>query len=111
MGQTATVGTHKTTVSSNDYWAGIVTYHQTQVVKWNPELIILDTGGWRTVTTKLRMMQARNQFRLPYGVCQRKGEWYVSGFDWEKLKYGEDIRMTGDRVLINRLTGEIVNID
>ena len=55
-----------------------VVYHNTRVVDVTPEHITLDTGGWKTVTTKLRMNQASVQFNLGYTVYQQKGQWFVS---------------------------------
>lgn len=54
-----------------------VVYHNTRVVDATPEHIILDTGGWKTTTTKLRMNQASTQFNLGYTVYQQKGQWFV----------------------------------
>lgn len=70
------VGNYATTIS-NDGVHTIVTYHATQVVKFNDKEIILNTGGWRSKTTKSRMNQASNQFNLGYKVWQECGEWYV----------------------------------
>lgn len=55
-----------------------VVYHNTRVVDVTPEHITLDTGGWKTATTKLRMNQASAQFNLGYSVYQQKGQWFVS---------------------------------
>lgn len=55
----------------------IVRYHNTDVVKFNDKEIILNSGGWRTNTTKTRMDQTRNQFNLPFAVFQKNYEWYV----------------------------------
>jgi|SRR3989304_8627330 len=55
----------------------IVRYHETNVVAFNELEICLDSGGYRTRTTKARMNQAANQFNLPYEVFQHKGEWFV----------------------------------
>lgn len=55
-----------------------VVYHETRVVDVTPEHITLDTGGWKTVTTKRRMNQASVQFNLGYTVYQQKGQWFVS---------------------------------
>lgn len=70
------VGTVSTTVSNDGVYT-IVTYHSTQIVKFNEKEIILNTGGWSTSTTKNRMNQASNQFNLGYQVWQEKGEWFV----------------------------------
>ena len=55
-------------------------YHDTIVVRWNPDgSISLDSGGWTTATTKSRM----NEY-LPNGwmVYQERGVWYLSN-RWE----------------------------
>lgn len=54
-----------------------VKYHATVVVKFDENEIILNSGGWRTVTTKSRMNQTSNEFNLGFGVYQRKGDWFV----------------------------------
>jgi hypothetical protein len=55
-----------------------VIYHQTCVVQVTPDgMITLDSGGWRTATTKTRMNQAASQMRLGFNVQQKAGEWFV----------------------------------
>lgn len=54
-----------------------VIYRGTTVVRWSHDTIVLDTGGWKSVTTKTRMNQAANQFGLGFGVFQRDFEWFV----------------------------------
>ena len=78
MGQNSKVGAHKTTVRT-DGGCTHVTYHHTCVVKFNSDEIILDSGGWRTVTSKLRMNQASNQYGLGFSVYQKDHVWYVDG--------------------------------
>lgn len=56
---------------------GSVTYHSTRVVAWENDIITLNTGGWRSVTTKRKMNQASNQFALGYSVYQKNGDWFV----------------------------------
>ena len=81
MSKTQTLGKHKTTITkelgigSEDYM--VVRYWNTDIVKFNNERIILNTGGWSTVTTKLRMNQASNQFGLGYNVYQKDFNWFV----------------------------------
>ena len=81
MSKTQKLGTHKTTITkelgigSEDYM--VVRYWNTDIVKFNNERIILNTGGWSTVTTKLRMNQASNQFGLGYNVYQKDFNWFV----------------------------------
>lgn len=55
-----------------------VIYHGTRVVTVKPDgTIILNTGGWRTNTTKTRMNQAANEFGLAYRVWQEDFRWFV----------------------------------
>ena len=54
-----------------------VTYHNTLVVEVTPTHIHLDTGGWKTNTTRTRMNQASNQFNLGYQVYQKDFAWFV----------------------------------
>ena len=51
-----------------------ITYHETVIVEFDREHIILRTGGWDTVTTRRKMNQASRQFDLGYGVFRIKGE-------------------------------------
>ena len=70
------VGTHKTSIRS-DGSAIIVRYHYTDVVKFTPKTITLNTGGYFTNTTKTRMNQASNQYGLGYYVFQKNYDWFV----------------------------------
>ena len=71
------VGTHKTvTFTDEDGYAKVV-YHNTAVVAFNKKKVILDSGGWKTATTKTRMNQASRQFRLGYSIFQKNYEWWV----------------------------------
>ena len=63
-----------------------VIYHGTPVVSFNQDKISLDTGGWFTMTTKLRMNQAAHQFNLGYAVIQKKGLWFIH-FKGEIIPY------------------------
>ena len=82
----------------------VVRYHKTDVVRFNSHTVELNTGGWRTPTTKLRMNQAAMQFGLGYKVWQSRGSWFVeydpkpedpSGpYDYQKFE--------GDKVTIDR---------
>ena len=66
-----------------------VIYHQTVVVRFDAIRIILDTGGFKTVTTKCRMMQASNQFGLEDQVYQRDHAWFVD-FDDQTIPFDAD---------------------
>ncbi len=80
MGQTATIGEHKTSVYSRsrdgrEYTC--VKYHATEVVIFSSKAILLDSGGWKSATTKVRMNQASRQYNLGFQVFQKNYEWFV----------------------------------
>ena len=79
MSQQGKIGKHATKVTK-DGTTSTVRYWSTDVVKvdWNTGIITLNTGGWWTVTTKLRMNQASREWGLGYHVYQHKGDWFVS---------------------------------
>ena len=79
MAQQYSVGRRSTTIAT-EKGTTRVTYHQTVVVAFSDKKIILDSGGWRTATTKTRMNQASVQFGLGFSVFQRRFEWFV---DWQ----------------------------
>lgn len=54
-------------------------YHSTAVVQVYPDgTITLNSGGWRSATTKLAMNQASNQDNLGFQVSQRDFDWFVT---------------------------------
>lgn len=77
MTQLDQVGKHATVVLTTDDNTTSVIYHETQVVRFNYDHVILNSGGWQTQTTKTRMNQASNQFNLGFTVVQKQGKWYV----------------------------------
>ena len=52
-------------------------YHQTKVVVWDDEKITLNSGGHMTATTKKRMNEVSEEYRLGYRVFQKAGEWFI----------------------------------
>ena len=49
--------------------------HDTYIITWYADgRTELNSGGWRTVTTKARM----NEFIEGYSISQNRGQWYVS---------------------------------
>lgn len=52
-------------------------YHNTPVVSFNRDKIILNSGGWMTSTTKKRMNQVAEMFNLKYQVYQKDYNWYI----------------------------------
>lgn len=72
-----------------------VVYHGTPVVTFDDMRIKLDTGGWRTATTKTRMNQTANQFGLGFHVSQEDHKWSV--------RYrGQDIAFPGNTLILER---------
>lgn len=76
------LSTYRTKISAV---AGVlynVQYHATTIVQCYEDsgrrVIELNTGGYRTVTTKRKMNQAAWQFALGYTVHQHKHEWFVT---------------------------------
>ncbi len=55
-----------------------IKYHTTIVVRICRGSVLLDSGGWETVTTKRRMNQASDEFDLGFYVFQKNFEWFVS---------------------------------
>ena len=74
-----------TTYAEDGKWTR-VTYHNTNVISFTDKIIVLNTGGYRTQTTKRRMNQAANQFGLGIEVLQRKLEWN----EREEAKHPQD---------------------
>ena len=82
------IGTHKTVVfkeknciilNADEKYEDTtkVIYHETAVVTFNKYTILLDTGGYKTRTTKLRMNQTSQVYNLGFKVFQKNKKWYV----------------------------------
>jgi hypothetical protein len=74
-----------------------VRYHSTDVVTVNriSGNVILNTGGWKTVTTKTRMNQTANQFALGFYVFQKDRKWFV------RLDNGNVLPFEGSKLEFN----------
>lgn len=79
-----------------------VVYHNTLVVEAdkNRGIIKLDTGGWKTPSTKARMNQASNQFGLGYQVYQKDHEWFVD-YQGKTYTFSGDTLQLGEEKLID----------
>jgi hypothetical protein len=80
MPRTDKLSGYKTNVIATNGRISVV-YHSTVIVEATPAEITLDTGGWRTVTTKRKMNQAARQFGLGYQVEQKNFKWFVRAGD------------------------------
>ena len=92
------IGTHRTTcatlVDNDSNRVLMVTYHSTPVVKViNDRYAVLNSGGYRTNTTKRRMNQASLQYSLGFQVYQVDFQWYVS--------IGEEVSPFYDGIVID----------
>lgn len=92
MSQQHELGKHATTVATGDDGMITITFHQTQIVRFDDEKIILKTNGWETPTTKTRMNQASNQFQLGFYVFQKDWAWYV-GYNGETLDFNDGMEI------------------
>jgi len=78
MSKLDSIGTHKTRIIAGPDGRVDVQYHATIVASKDTNgRITLNSGGWKTVTTKRRMNQALRQWGTGYYVHQVKGEWLV----------------------------------
>ena len=100
------IGTHRTTTTNiplnNEQSRLIVTFHNTAVVQVvNDRYVILNSGGWLTPTTKRRMNQASEVYRLNYIVFQKGWVWYV--------KTPSTTAEFVDNIIIDKVTGKILS--
>ena len=106
MGNLKQIGGWKTNVYTDDNGYKCVKYHDTDVVKFNDDYIILNHNGWVTDTTKKRMNQASDEYDLGFRVSQRKGQWYVdyAGFthEWESAHVNAVRAKTGNTITFIR---------
>lgn len=83
---------YRTTVAPAADGGTVITYVSTPIVHIHPDKsVTLNSGGYRTVTTKRKMNQAARQFDLGYGVFQRDFDWFVSRWSNEHGKWGGEV--------------------
>ena len=94
MGQTQMVRGRATNVKREADGSLVVRYHSTDVVTARPDgSVELRTGGWRTNTTRVRMLQAAHQFKLGYSIYQKAFNWFV---EWK----GQTLPFDGDMLIL-----------
>jgi hypothetical protein len=81
-----------------------VLFHDTPVVTFDERTIELDSGGWWTRTTKVRMNQASQEFGLGFRVFQKQNKWFVE-FQQETLPFKTESILL-DRDMISGKRGE-----
>lgn len=89
MTQTRRLSKNNTKVMHNGLGMTVI-LHDTIIIQLRIDgTLILDSGGWRTATTKTRMNQFANEHcGGRFHVYQKKGEWYVR---FPYLEWREDI--------------------
>jgi len=81
-------GVETTAIHSEDIILGI--YRGTTVASKKGNSITLQTGGWKSRTTKLRMNQFANTYaQSRFGVTQKNYEWFVRVGD-QKIPFEGD---------------------
>ena len=81
-----------------------VFFHDTPVVTFDEKTIELDTGGWRTRSTKVRMNQVSQEFQLGFRVYQKKNDWFVEYRNETRPFTVEEITL--NRIKVSRKGGE-----
>ncbi len=77
--------------------------HDTVIVEYSASgAITLDSGGWRTLTTRNRM----NDYTDGISVQQRKHIWYVTAFGDQEYLFRDGICITATGAVLNTMTKE-----
>ena len=90
MAQQSQIGRTATTIATDNEGYTVVTYHNTQVVRFNNDEVYLNTGGWWSATTKTRMNQTAKQFGLGFSVFQKNDKWFVKYPAGRVVPYGDN---------------------
>ena len=103
MSQTQKISRNNTVVSICSLTGGrSVTLHSTRVLAVYPSgKIVLNTGGWLTVTTITRINQAASEWRLPFRASRAGGKLSVRVFSNKPESYGATVaeyETTGDEL-------------
>ena len=102
MGQMQTISSNNTRVTiafdrESDALTRRVVLHGTEVVKMvthqsdsSKVMVTLNSSGWQSVTTKARMNQTSNEYRLNFRVYAEKKVWYVA-VDGDVMRFHDGI--------------------
>lgn len=70
-------------------------YHNTDVVRVSKDgKVTLNSGGYRTATTKLAINQVSNQYGYGFNVYQANGQWYVRFMNGSVHDYFDGFQFT-----------------
>ena len=78
-----------------------IKYHDTDIMLFTENLIMIDCQGWRSYTTKERI---NNNLPKGYGLYQKHNQWYL----WDREK--DESLVYEDGIMINTLTNEVTGI-
>lgn len=78
-----------------------IVFHNTAVFTIAPDWVKLDSGGWRSATTKRRINDAAALYGLPLEVKQVKGAWLV-------VVNGDRVHRFVDGLTLDRRTWEAI---
>lgn len=67
-----------------------VRYHDTSVVTWDDNHIVLFHGGWKTATIKMRMNEVSELNNLSFRVHQKSKNWYVA-YGGTTIQWADDM--------------------
>lgn len=84
---------NNTNIQENNKGYIVVKLYETEIVKFNRFHIILNSGGFRTATTKRRMNEISSRFNLKFFVYQHKKEWYIDSQETKKIPFYDKIKI------------------
>jgi len=68
----------------NENNSTIIRFYNTDIVELHSDHIVLNTDGFKTVTTKRHINQAMRESDIPISVFQKNYSWFVSFLNSEK---------------------------
>lgn len=109
------IGKHRTTIRPTESGAIEVTYHATVVARRNADgTVTLNSGGYKTATTKKRINQALDEWGCDFGVGQHKGVWWIipHGLPFRRImKFADGMTLSPAGGLVNYGEGPKRNPD
>ena len=77
LASSGTISRYQTKIKSSPAGQTQVIFYYTPVVSFDNKQIILNSGGWWTMSTKKRMNQVSEFYGLGFRVFQKAGDWFV----------------------------------
>lgn len=80
--------------------------HNTEIIQYYPDKIVLNTGGWNTVTTKARM----NEYLDNFSIWQEKSRWYIHSYgEQNKIPYYDGIELSYNGSILSNHVEELIS--